>query len=308
MTIDEIKQYSLEAYLEAHGFQPVKSYRNIRWFCSPLRQETSASFKVDTDTNLWFDFGLGKGGNIINLVSMMNPQLTMHEVLLRLTEELQGGCHAITPVHAHSSFPTFQPKPHPKKADTTIIIDVVALTHPRLRDYLVERRINIEVGKRFCREIHYKVEGKDSLYYAIAFPNISGGYEARNKYSKRCFGGKDISHVLYKDGEKQSSCCVFEGFFDFLTYATLERYPDIGICIGQPTDYLILNSVVNVHKSFGILKGYEYVHCYLDNDQAGRRATKSILTAFPTSAKDESSRYSQHQDLNDVIIGKPAQH
>ena len=30
-------------------------------------EETEASFKVNTDRNLWFDYGLGRGGNIIAL-------------------------------------------------------------------------------------------------------------------------------------------------------------------------------------------------------------------------------------------------
>lgn len=308
MTIDEIKRASLEAYLEAHGFPCVKSYRNIRWYCSPLRQETSPSFKVDTDTNLWYDFGLGKGGNIINLVSMMNPHLTMHEVLLRLTQELEGTPSSFARSTPPSPFPTIHLRQSSQREETTIITKVVELMHPRLRDYLVERRINFDVARQYCPEIHYKVRGKDRELYAIGFQNIAGGYEIRNKYTKRCIGSKDISHLLYNNEEMQPYCCVFEGFFDFLSYATLERWTDVGICIGQPSDYLILNSVVNVSKSFDILRGYEHVHCYLDNDHAGQQATASILSALQGTVTDESNRYSQYQDLNDVIVGKPAQH
>ena len=33
---------------------------------SPLREEAEASFKVNTEREQWYDFGLGKGGGIID--------------------------------------------------------------------------------------------------------------------------------------------------------------------------------------------------------------------------------------------------
>ena len=37
------------------------------WYKSPFRTEKEASFKVDLHKEVWYDFGLGKGGDIITL-------------------------------------------------------------------------------------------------------------------------------------------------------------------------------------------------------------------------------------------------
>ena len=36
-----------------------------------MRQEQTPSFKVETTLNCWYDFGLGRGGNIIDLATEM---------------------------------------------------------------------------------------------------------------------------------------------------------------------------------------------------------------------------------------------
>lgn len=41
-------------------------------------------------------------------------------------------------------------------------------------------------------------------------------------------------------------------------------------------DYVILNSTTNVDKSLYPLAEYEHIHCLLDNDDAGRKATQAI--------------------------------
>ena len=67
MTIQEAKQINIAGYLQSLGYSPVKQQGESLWYKSPFRQETEASFKVNTNRNLWFDYGLGKGGNIIAL-------------------------------------------------------------------------------------------------------------------------------------------------------------------------------------------------------------------------------------------------
>ena len=61
MNIQEAKQIKIADYLQSLGYSPVKQQGNCLWYKSPFRQETEASFKVNTDRNLWFDYGLGRG-------------------------------------------------------------------------------------------------------------------------------------------------------------------------------------------------------------------------------------------------------
>lgn len=41
--------------------------RNDLWYNAPYREERTPSFKVNKDRNVWFDFGLGRGGDIFTL-------------------------------------------------------------------------------------------------------------------------------------------------------------------------------------------------------------------------------------------------
>ncbi|MBV3660885.1 DNA primase, partial [Bacteroides sp. MSK.18.22] len=110
-----------------------------------------------------------------------------------------------------------------------------------LLSYFSSRRIDITIGRMYCREIHYKVEQKH--YYGIAFGNLSEGHEVRNPYFKGCIGHKDITLLAHTFNEWQNGCLVFEGFMDFLAYMTLVKQQDRWFVVESPCDYMILNSV-----------------------------------------------------------------
>ena len=67
MNIQEAKNIRLVDFLAGFGYEPVIQRRNSVWYKSPFRAEKKASFKVDLHKELWYDFGLGKGGDIITL-------------------------------------------------------------------------------------------------------------------------------------------------------------------------------------------------------------------------------------------------
>ena len=60
MTIQDTKQIQLADYLQSLGYTPVKQQGKSLWYKSPLRNETDASFKVNTELNQWHDFGIGR--------------------------------------------------------------------------------------------------------------------------------------------------------------------------------------------------------------------------------------------------------
>lgn len=75
-----------------------------------------------------------------------------------------------------------------KEYTTTKMNDVklLPLSNHSLLSYFSSRRIDITIGRMYCREIHYKVEQKH--YYGIAFGNLSEGHEVRNPYFKGASG------------------------------------------------------------------------------------------------------------------------
>ena len=181
-------------------------------------------------------------------------------------------------------------------------LQVTELSSPALLSYLQERGISTELAKRECRELHYIYEGKP--YFAIGFPNMTGGYEVRNRYFKGCVAPKDITHIR-QQGEPRSMCYLFEGFMDYLSFLTIRvrnnpQYPRL-----TTQDYIILNSVSNLAKVEGILANYTQIGCFLDNDTAGRTAYKNLQTMFGERLFDKSIYYSEYKDLNDYLCGKP---
>ena len=176
-------------------------------------------------------------------------------------------------------------------------IQVLSITHPALIKYLGERCIDIEIARTVCKELHFDTRGKH--YFGIGFPNIAGGYEIRNPFFKGGITPKDIS--LFHNEESKQSCFVFEGFIDFLSFMMLRRKENDGL---KRQDYLVLNSVSNVHKALESLSHYKNVQCFLDNDEAGRNAYKQLSEELGSSVLDSSSLYSDFKDLNDYLCAE----
>lgn len=91
---------------------------------------------------------------------------------------------------------------------------------------------------------------------------------------------------------------------DFLSYLTLKQAGDDTICIGTSCDYLVMNSVNNLKKALVHLKEYPIIHCYLDNDLAGRKTAETIAGMYDEYVCDEAHRYGEYKDLNDYLRGK----
>lgn len=87
MNIETAKQINLADYLHSLGYSPVKQQGINLWYKSPLREETEASFKVNTERNQWYDFGLGKGGGIIELAAHLYATDHVPYLLERIAEQ-----------------------------------------------------------------------------------------------------------------------------------------------------------------------------------------------------------------------------
>lgn len=275
----EIKTIPLATFMSRLGHEPVRRSGDKLWYKSPLRQEHTPSFKVETTLNCWYDFGIGKGGNIVDLAAEIYQSTDMRYLI-----------HCIADSCPMPSMQTVAPPFAPRhSAPSFEDIRVVPLESHALVAYLQERGIPTKISKAHCQQIHYCCRGKQ--YYSVAFANESDGYEVRNRYFKGCISPKDISIRRIRDGPS-AECAVFEGFIDYLSALKL------GI-IG--TDAIILNSVSNVNKAIPHLRDYKAIHCYLDNDVAGKIALGQLTERFGTKVIDRSTLYSGFNDLNEYL-------
>jgi hypothetical protein len=272
MNSQQAKKINIIDYLDSNGIVPAETKENIRWYKSLLRIENTASFKVDTARNLWYDFGAGIGGNIIDLIMQLN-NCTVSEALNILSN------NTASPT-TKSSFSFHQQND----------IRIKELEHVALLEYIQYRGIEIDIAKAYCKEGHYSIQ--DKHYFAIAFKTDSNTYELRNKYVKINLGGKDITTI--RNGYKTVN--VFEGFFDFLSYIQLNN--------NLPgTDFLIMNSVSMLTKTIEALKQYDTINLWLDNEPSGHKTTSSITNNIPNCI-NHSPLYTDYKDLNDYLLVK----
>lgn len=300
ITYKEANQICIKEYLQSLNIHPAKERQYYGMYHSPFRDDRNASMKVDYDKNLWIDYGTGEGGTMIDLV-MRIKNCNFQEAIARLENMYNDkgiGIYQQANVatnsfffHRNRSFLTNITKTEP----VISINKVTSLDNPALLDYLKERYIAVDIANAHCFEVHYKVNEKP--YYAIGFPNDSGGYELRNRYFKGCTS-KDISS---KTGMlKSDSCQLFEGFMDFLSFLTMQ---DRGHQEQNPDNVIILNSLSNLSKVRNTLSKYKSITAFLDNDDAGQKAVRE-LKSLCKEVDDRSLTYREFKDLNEYHCGK----
>ncbi len=292
MNITEARDILLTDFLAAIGCEPVRRTKSRVYYLSPLRNERTPSFKVNTTLNKWYDFGPGQGGDIIELGMLYYHTNDIGEVLRHIESDMG------------------HPKPTRQKWETMPVheeavmedVEVRPLVNVALLSYLRSRGIDTDMAMNYCREVWYTVKGK--RYFAIAFGNINGGYELRNQFFKGCYKCKDVSLYYESGNADKNHICIFEGFMDFLSYMTFRKNANIPFCVYEPTGYIIMNSVSMLKKSLVLMQDYKHIHCYLDNDVAGRKTVETIVGLYGERVIDESSHYTEYKDLNDYLRGK----
>lgn len=280
MNLHDIKQISIVDYLQQAGYVPTGIQGIHYWYCSPLRQEQTPSFKVNTERNQWYDFGTGAHGDIIDLVYALQHH-SYSEALQQLSSQ------SLTTITPSVSFGGKNTPPKVSKAMK--LMSVRPITHPKLVQYLATRGLNICDVAPFLSEITYSVS--ERIYFALGFPNDAGGWELRNPYFKGCLAPKAISTIKGK-GKVKQNLQLFEGFMDFLSWRTLKPESE--------ADSIVLNSLALLPKVLPSLAKYTTIECFLDNDEAGKSAIASIQSTG-VLVKDMSELYAPHKDVNEWL-------
>ena len=275
MEIQHIKQIAITDYLQQQGYAPARVQGIHYWYYSPLRNESTPSFKVNTERNQWYDFGSGEHGDIIDLVCALH-RCTISEAI-----RLLSGAKQVA--HQEFSFGG-ERKISERKLE---ILSAQPLTNPYLLRYFAERGISLSIANRYCSEIRYN--NTNRTYYAIGFANDAGGWEIRSPYFKGCIAPKAITTIIKATDVLQ----IFEGFMDFLSWQTLNP--------SSTCDTIVLNSLALLPRIQEKIKGYKQVESFLDNDDAGRKSFE-VLKQFYPHVIDGSVRYGAHKDLNEWLV------
>ena len=268
-------QISIRNVLESFSLFPSKDNSKTAFYFAFDREEKTPSLFVNFVKNIAFDFGTGKKYDIVSLVQGIK-QCSVSQALEYLSQfnfSSKEQMYNIT-----------------RDGSKYEILSISEVKHYALIQYLKERRIENNI--HLLKEIHYKISNKK--YFGIGFKNDANGYEVRNKYSKICIGRKDITTIK----NKSNNLRIFEGFMDYLSFKQMEKALKKAL-----SDYVILNSVTMIFKLEKIIKSYEKIELYFDNDEAGNKATNEVKQLNPY-VEDNRILYQNYKDLNDFIISK----
>ena len=290
--IKDLKQVSIVGYLSGKGFYPTSKRGKCYLYLSPLRNEKTASFSVDTERNTFLDFGNSdkKTTSIIDLVVLMEKVSFLDACKILESYDGEKEIEFLEDKFSLSTVNTLNSET--KNYEVTAVKD---LQHPALIRYVEKRKITLHTAFSYLKEIHYKnAKGK---FFGVGYQNDNGGYVLRSEIMKKPI---NLGHTGIKTfavaGSKNVS--VFEGMFDFLS--AIEHYKSSPRCTA-----IVLNSVSNLSKAMPQLTGATTIYSYLDNDDAGKKSTQKMRDAG-LNILDQSSIYSAHnfKDFNDFLIKK----
>ena len=282
MDCKQAKSIDLVAFLQKSGFTGIQKGSFV-WYCSPLRQEKTASFSVDPDNNRWIDFGTGLRGDLLDLVKLI------HNI------DTPGALEILSKTN-HDEFLYFSRQNiQPKKRESGIIINhLQPIVNNALLEYLVVRKIPLNIARKYAQEAYYTVNNK--RYFSIAFVNDKGGYELRNKYSKLATSPKYYTTFPVPESNQLN---IFEGFFNFLS--ALAYYNTSSL----KHNTIVLNSLSFVPFILPLLQNYQKINLFLDNDpesERGQLAARDISEKHPNTINHASIVYPGHKDFNQLLM------
>jgi hypothetical protein len=213
--------------------------------------QRTGSIAVDEKMNVWYDHAAGKGGDILEAVQVFENK-SFFESVERLSESL--------PVRR------FITREKPEISPKIVVEKVSEISHDALLKYIRRRGLEPDEISQFAKQVHWRNKGK--RYFAVGFPNESGGWVLRSSIFKGNILGGGISIQIL--GTPKSTK-IFEGWFDFLSYLKLSGETDFKA--------IILNSTANLslRLTLDILKEKQEVELYLDNDATGEKYTNSFM-------------------------------
>ena len=248
---------------------------------SPLRNEGTPSFSVNPTKNTFYDLGNESDkGNIIELVMRMERMSFVEACSFLDNKDLMKENENLI-----SLSPSQTSENTVKDYQITAVKD---LQHPALIRYAESRKIRFKTAFTFLKEIHYS--NSKGKFFGLGYQTDNGGYVLRSEIMKKPMNLGTIGIKTFKVPESKA-ISIFEGMFDFLACVEYCKRP-------PRCTVIVLNSVSNLSKAMPQLTEATNIYSYLDNDDAGRKATQKMIDAGG-NVLDKSDIYRGYKDFSE---------
>ena len=223
-------------------------------FLSPFRDEKTPSFAVYPDSNTWFDFGTGEGGDVINFL-MRYYDIDFKEALNELQADTQR------PVHTCKKERKEEKQFKKDYSKVRKLYEVLKATDNKetVKEYFISKRVEYhpEIGA-----VVFANFKQNSTYISIPcpYPTKIMGLECRKLKGEGLERISLYGKPLWLLRRDLSRILVTESILDALAGEIVVGDRTITLCA--------LNGVANKHKVPGMVKKYKpsYVLLALDND------------------------------------------
>ena len=275
----------IETVLEALGSRRGKE--KDMW-TSPMRDEYKASLHVNPAKNVWYDFGITRGGTVVELV-MMAKHCSQQEAYRFLGKLMPESVRV-----------TVKPPVVEEKKPASVIQTVRDIRSKYLLQYLESRKIPAELARRYLKEIIIFDRARNLHYTLLGIPNNAGAYALRGPNGFKGTNKADVT-TINKEGKftakpSTAKVAVFEGMFDFLSWRVMQS-SELPTC-----DVVILNSTNNLQRAADYIRQHDSATCFLDNDPAGERCYQGIRDMLKgKEVLDMSDLYGSCKDLNEFL-------
>jgi hypothetical protein len=282
------EQVSLVALLDCLGYQPKKrSGKELKYISMIADSGFKPAFTVNEELGVWYDHGLGKGGNVVDFGLIYWKGLSFPDILERIT------ANAVSQRQKPGS--GLPQKPRRKRMVRVPYYHIKQVnelgSNPVITAYLKSRGIwTIAQGK--MSEVSYYIEDHKKLqkrFCAVGWKNELGWWEVRNVEFKGCLGHKAMTFV---PGDP-AGLILFIGYISYLSW--LFDNP------GNTKSVLILNSFSLVQAAIRKAREFPMVELYFDRNKAGHQATMDFIEQRP-DAVDRTAAFAGYKDYNDKLL------
>ncbi|MVM34447.1 hypothetical protein GO755_30730 [Spirosoma sp. HMF4905] len=272
--------------------QPLGADAHIARYQSPLDRRRKAILSVNTLTNRWSD-AHHQDGTVVDLVchylKSRREEYTQADALRWLENMV---------VSISDQLPDF--------IDMNSLADnwsALELRHKKtiqyagLIHYLERQGISLALARQYLKEIHARNRQTGKDFIALGFQTIDGGFALKTAYLERHIGALAISFIRGTT-TKPNAIHLFKNVMDYLSaISQLNGLRFKG-------DTIVLNSMACLKQIVPYIQHYGYgtIHSWMDNDQAGDKATEAIGEFVKTQAdlshKQMNKLYAPHKDVS----------